>query len=163
MRLRRRSNVRVGPIAVHAVAFDRAGALPSASSQMVRQRMAELRREPSAEPGSAALADAVERQRGDVAGSETGCAVEVHPASDPDNEVAEQEETRRRRHNASRDTQHGHLAQEAAGEQAYGGIPCPGDQVPLDLEREAFLSLCGERKTQERIAFTLKTGKPLRN
>ena len=33
----------------------------------------------------------------------------------------------------------------------------------LDLEREAFLSLCGERKTQERIAFTLKTGKPLRN
>ncbi len=33
----------------------------------------------------------------------------------------------------------------------------------LDLEREAFLSLCGERKTQERIAATLKTGKPLRN
>ena len=33
----------------------------------------------------------------------------------------------------------------------------------LDLELEAFLSLCGERKTQERIAFTLKTGKPLRN
>ena len=36
-------------------------------------------------------------------------------------------------------------------------------QVLLDLEREAFLSLCGERKTQERIAYTLKTGKPLRN
>jgi 3-hydroxyacyl-CoA dehydrogenase len=35
--------------------------------------------------------------------------------------------------------------------------------VLLDLELEAFLSLCGERKTQERIAFTLKTGKPLRN
>ena len=33
----------------------------------------------------------------------------------------------------------------------------------LDLEREAFLRLCGERKTQERIAHTLKTGKPLRN
>jgi 3-hydroxyacyl-CoA dehydrogenase len=33
----------------------------------------------------------------------------------------------------------------------------------LDLEREAFLSLCGERKTQERIAAMLKTGKPLRN
>ncbi|MGD0547659.1 MAG: 3-hydroxyacyl-CoA dehydrogenase NAD-binding domain-containing protein [Terracidiphilus sp.] len=32
-----------------------------------------------------------------------------------------------------------------------------------ELEREAFLSLCGEPKTQERIAFTLKTGKPLRN
>ena len=33
----------------------------------------------------------------------------------------------------------------------------------LDLEREAFLSLCGEPKTQERIAHTLKTGKTLRN
>lgn len=33
----------------------------------------------------------------------------------------------------------------------------------LDLEREAFVSLMGERKTQERIAHTLKTGKPLRN
>ena len=38
-----------------------------------------------------------------------------------------------------------------------------GEQYLLDLEREAFLSLSGERKTQERIAFTLKTGKPLRN
>ncbi|HEY1986021.1 MAG TPA: 3-hydroxyacyl-CoA dehydrogenase NAD-binding domain-containing protein [Terracidiphilus sp.] len=38
-----------------------------------------------------------------------------------------------------------------------------GEHYLLDLEREAFLSLCGERKTQERIAFTLKTGKPLRN
>jgi 3-hydroxyacyl-CoA dehydrogenase len=37
------------------------------------------------------------------------------------------------------------------------------EQYLLDLEREAFLSLCGERKTQERIAHTLKTGKPLRN
>ncbi|HUR20605.1 MAG TPA: enoyl-CoA hydratase/isomerase family protein, partial [Vicinamibacterales bacterium] len=36
------------------------------------------------------------------------------------------------------------------------------DQV-LDLEREAFLSLCGEPKTLERIAYTLKTGKTLRN
>lgn len=33
----------------------------------------------------------------------------------------------------------------------------------IDLEREAFVSLCGERKTQERIAAMLKTGKPLRN
>ncbi len=33
----------------------------------------------------------------------------------------------------------------------------------LDLEREAFLKLCGERKTLERIRHTLKTGKPLRN
>lgn len=37
------------------------------------------------------------------------------------------------------------------------------EQYLLDLEREAFLSLCGMRKTQERIAAMLKTGKPLRN
>jgi 3-hydroxyacyl-CoA dehydrogenase len=37
------------------------------------------------------------------------------------------------------------------------------EQYLLDLEREAFVSLCGQRKTQERIAHTLKTGKPLRN
>jgi 3-hydroxyacyl-CoA dehydrogenase len=37
------------------------------------------------------------------------------------------------------------------------------EQELLDLEREAFLSLCGQRKTQERIAHTLKTGKTLRN
>ncbi|HEY0004623.1 MAG TPA: 3-hydroxyacyl-CoA dehydrogenase NAD-binding domain-containing protein [Pyrinomonadaceae bacterium] len=37
------------------------------------------------------------------------------------------------------------------------------EQHLLDLEREAFLSLCGERKTQERIAHMLKSGKPLRN
>jgi 3-hydroxyacyl-CoA dehydrogenase len=48
-----------------------------------------------------------------------------------------------------------------------GGNITPGtpvsEQYLLDLEREAFLSLCGEKKTQERIAFTLKNGKPLRN
>jgi 3-hydroxyacyl-CoA dehydrogenase len=37
------------------------------------------------------------------------------------------------------------------------------EQQLLDLEREAFLSLCGERATLERIAHTLKTGKPLKN
>lgn len=37
------------------------------------------------------------------------------------------------------------------------------EQYLLDLEREAFLSLCGHPKTQERIAHMLKTGKPLRN
>ncbi len=37
------------------------------------------------------------------------------------------------------------------------------EQYLLDLEREAFLSLCGERKTLERIQHLLKTGKPLRN
>jgi 3-hydroxyacyl-CoA dehydrogenase len=47
-----------------------------------------------------------------------------------------------------------------------GNLTRPGtlsEQQLLDLEREVFLSLCGERKTQERIAHTLKTGKPLRN
>ncbi len=37
------------------------------------------------------------------------------------------------------------------------------EQYLLDLEREAFLSLCGMRPTQERIGHMLKTGKPLRN
>jgi 3-hydroxyacyl-CoA dehydrogenase len=49
---------------------------------------------------------------------------------------------------------------------AGGGITAAQtvpEQYVLDLEREAFVSLCGERKTQERIAHTLKTGKPLRN
>jgi 3-hydroxyacyl-CoA dehydrogenase len=49
-----------------------------------------------------------------------------------------------------------------AGGRVTAGAPV-SEQYLLDLEREAFLSLCGERKTQERIAFTLKTGKPLRN
>jgi 3-hydroxyacyl-CoA dehydrogenase len=37
------------------------------------------------------------------------------------------------------------------------------EQYLLDLEREGFLALCGEPKTAQRIAFTLKAGKPLRN
>ena len=48
-----------------------------------------------------------------------------------------------------------------------GGAVTPGtlvsEQYLLDLEREAFKSLCGEKKTQERIQYTLKTGKTLRN
>jgi 3-hydroxyacyl-CoA dehydrogenase len=48
------------------------------------------------------------------------------------------------------------------GGRVTAGVPL-SEQYLLDLEREAFLSLCGERKTQERIAYTLKTGKPLRN
>jgi 3-hydroxyacyl-CoA dehydrogenase len=48
-----------------------------------------------------------------------------------------------------------------------GGNVTPGtpisEQYLLDLEREGFKSLCGEKKTQERIQYTLKTGKPLRN
>jgi 3-hydroxyacyl-CoA dehydrogenase len=52
------------------------------------------------------------------------------------------------------------------------GVLCGGSVVAgtlvseedlLSLERDAFLSLCGEKRTQDRIAFTLKTGKPLRN
>jgi 3-hydroxyacyl-CoA dehydrogenase len=49
---------------------------------------------------------------------------------------------------------------------AGGGLSAAqtvSEQYILDLEREAFVSLCGERKTQERVAHTLKTGKPLRN
>lgn len=37
------------------------------------------------------------------------------------------------------------------------------EQYLLDLEREAFLSLCGERKTLERIQAVIKTGRPIRN
>ena len=49
---------------------------------------------------------------------------------------------------------------------AGGDVPhatLVSEQYLLDLEREAFLSLLGERKTLERIQHTLKTGKPLRN
>ncbi len=49
---------------------------------------------------------------------------------------------------------------------AGGLLPHPStvsEQQLLDLEREAFLSLLGERKTLERIQHTLKAGKPLRN
>jgi 3-hydroxyacyl-CoA dehydrogenase len=37
------------------------------------------------------------------------------------------------------------------------------EQYLLDLEREAFLSLCGNAQTQERMQYMLKNGKPLRN
>jgi 3-hydroxyacyl-CoA dehydrogenase len=37
------------------------------------------------------------------------------------------------------------------------------EQHLLDLEREAFVSLCGEAKTQARMQALLETGKPLRN
>ncbi len=57
-----------------------------------------------------------------------------------------------------------------AGKLAYiltGGDVLSGalvtEQHMLDIEREVFLSLCGEKKTQERIAHMLKTNKPLRN
>ncbi|MBM4331824.1 MAG: 3-hydroxyacyl-CoA dehydrogenase/enoyl-CoA hydratase family protein [Deltaproteobacteria bacterium] len=57
-----------------------------------------------------------------------------------------------------------------AGKLAYiltGGDVLSGalvtEQRMLDIEREAFLSLCGEKKTQDRISHMLKTNKPLRN
>jgi 3-hydroxyacyl-CoA dehydrogenase len=43
------------------------------------------------------------------------------------------------------------------------GTPQVSEQYLLDLEREAFLNLCGRRETQQRIQHMLKTGKPLRN
>jgi 3-hydroxyacyl-CoA dehydrogenase len=59
-----------------------------------------------------------------------------------------------------------HVARKLANILAGGALSAQqmvSEQYVLDLEREAFVSLCGEKKTQERIAYTLKTGKPLRN
>ncbi|MFK7899940.1 MAG: 3-hydroxyacyl-CoA dehydrogenase NAD-binding domain-containing protein [Cyclobacteriaceae bacterium] len=59
-----------------------------------------------------------------------------------------------------------HLSMKVAYIMAGGDLSAPtkvSEQYLLDLEREAFLSLCGERKTVERIQYMLKTGKPLRN
>jgi 3-hydroxyacyl-CoA dehydrogenase len=59
-----------------------------------------------------------------------------------------------------------HVSRKLANILAGGPLTSPqlvSEQYVLDLEREAFVSLLGEKKTQERIAHTLKTGKPLRN
>jgi len=59
-----------------------------------------------------------------------------------------------------------HVCRKLANILAGGALSSPqmvSEQYVLDLEREAFVSLLGEKKTQERIAHTLKTGKPLRN
>ena len=58
------------------------------------------------------------------------------------------------------------IAQKLAYVMSGGGLSNPGwvsEGYILDLEREAFLSLCGEEKTQERMWALLNTGKPLRN
>ena len=58
------------------------------------------------------------------------------------------------------------IANKLAYVMAGGDLSQPtevSEQYLLDLEREAFLSLCTERKTLERIQHMLKTGKPLRN
>ena len=59
-----------------------------------------------------------------------------------------------------------HVAKKLAYVLSGGNLPDGSEvteQYLLDLEREAFMSLCGEPKTQERMEYTLKTGKPLRN
>src|SRR5271165_4119616 len=56
----------------------------------------------------------------------------------------------------------GKIAEVLCGGNVTPGTPV-SEQYILDLERETFKSLCGEKKTQERIQFTLKTGKTLRN
>jgi 3-hydroxyacyl-CoA dehydrogenase len=56
----------------------------------------------------------------------------------------------------------GCIAHILCGGEVTQGAPV-SEKYFLELEREAFLSLCGERKTQERIAYTLRNGKPLRN
>ena len=58
------------------------------------------------------------------------------------------------------------IAEKLAGILSGGrltGRQTVSEQHLLDLEREAFLSLCGTAKTQARMAHLLKTGKPLRN
>ena len=58
------------------------------------------------------------------------------------------------------------LAQERdeviAGGAVAGGTEITEEQI-LDLEREAFISLCGEEKSQARMESLLMTSKPLRN
>lgn len=59
-----------------------------------------------------------------------------------------------------------HIANKLAHVLAGGDIPAGSlvtEEYLLDLEREAFLSLCGEEKTQQRIQHMLTRGKPLRN
>jgi 3-hydroxyacyl-CoA dehydrogenase len=68
---------------------------------------------------------------------------------------------------AGRISEHDALIGRTLANVVGGGTLPHAARVPeaylLDLEREAFLKLCGERKTLERIQHTLKTGKPLRN
>jgi 3-hydroxyacyl-CoA dehydrogenase len=56
----------------------------------------------------------------------------------------------------------GKIAEVLCGGNVTPGTPV-SEQYILDLEREGFKSLCGEKKTQERIQYTLKTGKTLWN
>ena len=56
-----------------------------------------------------------------------------------------------------------HLARVLSGGGEFTSPQRVSEQYLLDLEREAFVSLCGHKKTVERIQYTLKKGKPLRN
>ena len=56
-----------------------------------------------------------------------------------------------------------HLAKVLSGGGEFTSPQRVSEQYLLDLEREAFVSLCGQRKTVERIQHMLKKGKPLRN
>jgi 3-hydroxyacyl-CoA dehydrogenase len=56
-----------------------------------------------------------------------------------------------------------HLAKILSGGGEFTSPQRVSEQYLLDLEREAFVSLCGQKKTQERIQHMLKKGKPLRN
>jgi len=69
-------------------------------------------------------------------------------------------------HAAGYITEHEKLMSEKLAYTICGDLSTPSlvsEQYLLDLERQAFLSLCGERKTLERIEHMLKKGKPLRN
>jgi 3-hydroxyacyl-CoA dehydrogenase len=56
-----------------------------------------------------------------------------------------------------------HLAKILSGGGEFTSPERVSEQFLLDLEREAFASLCGQKKTVERIQYMLKKGKPLRN
>ena len=60
----------------------------------------------------------------------------------------------------------GHVASKVAHIMSGGNV-APGsivsEEYMLEIEKEAFVSLCGEKKTQERMEYMLKKGKPLRN
>ena len=59
-----------------------------------------------------------------------------------------------------------HIAEKLAHVMCGGDLSQPtlvSEQYLLDLEREAFLSLCGQKKTLERLQSILQSGKPLRN
>jgi len=55
------------------------------------------------------------------------------------------------------------LAKVLSGGGEFTSAQRVSEQYLLDLERESFVRLCGQRKTVERMQFMLKKGKPLRN